>query len=60
MGGMSTVPAAGNVEIFKARTNKWFAWLAWAVAVVGLVVTVALLAVVVTLSLLSSKRGHQD
>jgi len=41
MGGMSTVPAAGNVEIFKARTNKWFAWLAWAVAVVGLVVTVA-------------------
>lgn len=41
MGGMSTVPAAGNVEIFKARTNKWFAWLAWTVAVVGLVVTVA-------------------
>jgi hypothetical protein len=38
---MSTVPSAGNVEIFKARTNKWFAWLAWTVAVVGLVVTVA-------------------
>lgn len=38
---MSTVPAAGNVEIFKARTNKWFAWLAWTVAVIGLVVTVA-------------------
>src|SRR6476660_9041736 len=41
MGGMSTEPAAGNVEIFKARTNKWFAGLAWTVAVVGLVVTVA-------------------
>lgn len=41
MGGMSTVPSAGNVEIFKARTNKWFAWLAWTVALVGLVVTVA-------------------
>ncbi|WP_445153798.1 PH domain-containing protein [Arthrobacter sp. Hor0625] len=38
---MSTVPSAGNVEVFKARTNKWFAWLAWAVAAVGLVVTVA-------------------
>ncbi|MDQ0755627.1 hypothetical protein QFZ61_001614 [Arthrobacter sp. B3I4] len=41
MGGMSTVPDAGNVEIFKARTNKWFAWLAWAVAAFGLAVTVA-------------------
>ena len=41
MGGMSTVPDAGNVEIFKGRTNQWFAWLAWAVAALGLAVTVA-------------------
>lgn len=41
MGGMSSVPDAGNVEIFKARTNKWFAWLAWAVAAFGVAVTVA-------------------
>lgn len=41
MGGMSTVPDAGNVEIFKARTNKWFACLAWAVAAVGIAATVA-------------------
>ena len=41
MGGMSTVPDAGNVEIFKARTNKWFAGLAWGVGLLGLVVTVA-------------------
>jgi hypothetical protein len=41
MGGMSSVPDAGNVEIFKARTNKWFAWLAWAVAAFGVAATVA-------------------
>lgn len=41
MGGMSTAPDAGNVEIFKARTNKWFAGLAWGVGLLGLVVTVA-------------------
>jgi hypothetical protein len=35
------VPAAGNVEIFKARTNKWFAGLSWAVAAVGVGATVA-------------------
>ncbi|MHA7220886.1 PH domain-containing protein [Arthrobacter sp. RHLT1-20] len=37
---MSSAPHAGNVEIFKARTNIWFAWLSWAVAAFGLVVTV--------------------
>ena len=37
---MSSAPHAGNVEIFKARTNKWFALLSWAVAAFGLVVTV--------------------
>ena len=26
---MSTAPHAGNVEVFKARTNKWFAGLSW-------------------------------
>ncbi|MEC5179070.1 PH domain-containing protein [Arthrobacter sp. CG_A4] len=36
---MSSAPHAGNVEIFKARTNKWFAWLSWAVAGFGLAVT---------------------
>lgn len=41
MGGMSTVPDAGNVEIFKGRANKWFAWLSWAVAAVGVTATVA-------------------
>jgi hypothetical protein len=35
---MSSAPHAGNVEIFKARTNKWFAWLSWAVAAFGVVV----------------------
>ena len=39
MGGMSSAPHAGNVETFKARTNAWFAWLSWAVAVLGIVVT---------------------
>ncbi|WP_426996467.1 PH domain-containing protein [Pseudarthrobacter sp. N5] len=38
---MSTVPHAGNVEIFKARTNKWFACLSWLVAAFGLAVTVS-------------------
>ncbi|XAS66315.1 PH domain-containing protein [Micrococcaceae bacterium Sec5.7] len=37
---MSTVPHAGNAEIFKARTNKWFAWISWLVAAFGLLVTV--------------------
>jgi hypothetical protein len=41
MGGMSSAPHAGHVEVFKARTNKWFAGLAWAVAGFGLVVTAA-------------------
>ena len=41
MGGMSTVPDAGNVEIFKARSNSWFAWLSWLVAAVGVAATVA-------------------
>ena len=36
---MSSAPHAGKVEVFKARTNKWFAWLAWAVAAFGIVVT---------------------
>ncbi|QCB96835.1 PH domain-containing protein [Arthrobacter sp. PAMC25564] len=35
---MSPAPHAGNVEVFKARTNKWFAWLSWAVAAFGVVV----------------------
>jgi hypothetical protein len=39
MGGMSTAPSAESAEIFKARTNKWFAGLAWAVAGAGLVST---------------------
>lgn len=38
---MSSAPHAGKVEVFKARTNKWFAWLAWAVAAFGIVVTAA-------------------
>src|SRR6476620_1411881 len=33
---MSTAPHAENTEIFKARTNKWFAGLSWLVAGVGL------------------------
>lgn len=37
---MSSAPHAGKVEIFKARTNKWFAWLSWAVAGFGIVVMV--------------------
>ena len=36
---MSSAPHAGTDEIFKARTNKWFAWLSWAVAAFGIVVT---------------------
>ena len=39
---MSSAPHAGNVEVFKARTNKWFAWLSWAVAAFGVVVTVVM------------------
>lgn len=39
MGGMSTAPHAENAAIFKARTNKWFAGLAWLIAGVGLVST---------------------
>ena len=39
MGGMSTAPSAENAAIFKARTNKWFAGLAWIVAGAGLVST---------------------
>jgi hypothetical protein len=37
---MSSAPHGGNVEIFKARTNLWFAWLSWAVAAAGVVATV--------------------
>ncbi|MCU1530558.1 MAG: hypothetical protein JWO49_129 [Arthrobacter sp.] len=37
---MSSAPHAGNVEIFKARTNIWFAVLSWAVAAFGVAVTV--------------------
>ncbi|WCI08535.1 PH domain-containing protein [Arthrobacter sp. OVS8] len=37
---MSSTPHAGTVEIFKARTNIWFAWLSWSVAALGIVVTV--------------------
>lgn len=40
MGGMSSAPHAGNVEIFKARTNAWFAVLSWLVAALGIAVTV--------------------
>lgn len=36
---MSSAPHAGHVEIFKARTNIWFAWLSWVVAAFGIVVT---------------------
>lgn len=36
---MSTEPHAENAAIFKARTNKWFAGLAWLVAGAGLVST---------------------
>lgn len=36
---MSTAPHAGTVEIFKARTNAWFAVLCWAVAALGIAVT---------------------
>lgn len=36
---MSSAQHAGHVEIFKARTNTWFAWLSWAVAAFGIVVT---------------------
>jgi len=39
---MSSAPHAGNVEIFKARTNIWFAWLSWAVAASGIVATVVM------------------
>ncbi|MDN4642603.1 PH domain-containing protein [Arthrobacter sp. PsM3] len=38
---MSSAPHAGKVEIFQARTNKWFAWLSWAVAGVGIVAMAA-------------------
>ena len=38
---MSSAPHAGTVEIFKARTNAWFAWLSWSVAALGIGVTVA-------------------
>ncbi len=41
MGSMSSAPYAGKVEIFKARTNKWFALLAWMVAAAGIVGAVA-------------------
>ncbi|HEX9225474.1 MAG TPA: PH domain-containing protein [Arthrobacter sp.] len=37
---MSSRPHAGTVEIFKARTNFWFAWLSWSVAALGIAVTV--------------------
>lgn len=33
---------AGKVEVFKARTNKWFAWLSWAVAAFGVVATIVM------------------
>jgi hypothetical protein len=36
---MSTAPHAENAAIFRARTNKWFAALAWLVAGIGLVTT---------------------
>ena len=39
---MSSTPHAGNVEVFKARTNKWFALLSWAVAAFGVVATVVM------------------
>ena len=36
---MSSAPHAGTVEIFKARTNTWFAWLCLGVAALGMLVT---------------------
>ncbi|WP_427171798.1 PH domain-containing protein [Arthrobacter sp. 92] len=36
---MSSVPHTGNVEVFRSRSNKVFAGLAWLVAAVGVVVT---------------------
>ncbi|MBB6405665.1 PH domain-containing protein [Arthrobacter sp. AZCC_0090] len=36
---MSREPHAGNVEIFKARTSRLFAWTCWAIAAFGVVVT---------------------
>ena len=36
---MSRAPYAGNVEIFKARTSTAFAWICWAVAGFGVVIT---------------------
>jgi hypothetical protein len=36
---MSSAPHAGTVEIFKARTNAWFAWLSWTVAALGITIT---------------------
>jgi hypothetical protein len=38
---MSNVPHAGNVEVFRSRSNKLFAGFSWLVAAVGLVVTAA-------------------
>lgn len=38
---MSTGSHAENEEVFKARTNKWFALLSWLVAGVGVAVTAA-------------------
>lgn len=37
---MRAAPHAGKVEIFKARTNKWFALLSWTVAAAGIVIAV--------------------
>jgi hypothetical protein len=37
---MSTGSPAENVEVFKAGSNKWFAWLSWLVAGSGILVTV--------------------
>ncbi|MBO1267340.1 PH domain-containing protein [Arthrobacter cavernae] len=37
---MSREPHAGNVEIFKARSNRLLAWICWSVAAFGVVVTV--------------------
>jgi hypothetical protein len=37
---MSIAPHAGDGGIFKARTNKWFAFLCWFIAALGLGVTV--------------------
>ena len=33
---MSTAPHAENAEVFKARTNRWFAGLSWLVAGLGI------------------------